>query len=50
MTFPDTPLPVRQELLIDGAWVDITPTGAGNKPRNDQAIQISRGFSGARLL
>lgn len=46
MTFPDTPLPVRQELLIDGAWVDITPTGAGNKPRNDQAIQISRGFSG----
>jgi hypothetical protein len=41
VAFPIDPLPIRQELLIDGVWTDIT-----SRDRDDQSIQITRGFSG----
>lgn len=44
MAFPNDPLPIRQELLIDGTWTDIT--SADNRPREAASIQITRGFSG----
>jgi hypothetical protein len=41
VAFPVDPLPIRQELLINGTWTDIT-----SRDREAQAIQITRGFSG----
>lgn len=41
MAFPIDPLAVRQELLIDGTWTDIT-----TRDREAQSITITRGFSG----
>jgi hypothetical protein len=41
MAFPQSVLPIKQELLIDGTWTDITA-----KTRNDADVNITRGFSG----
>jgi hypothetical protein len=41
VAFPNDPLPLRQELLIDGTWTDVT-----SRNREAAAIQITRGFSG----
>jgi len=38
MAFPQTPLPIKQELLIDGTWTDIT-----SRTRLDGEVRISRG-------
>lgn len=43
MAFPEDPLPVKQELLIDNEWVDIT---ADNTPRYADGVTITRGFAG----
>lgn len=44
MAFPLTPLPIRQELLINGTWTDVT-----SRDREVAAIQITRGFSGEQV-
>lgn len=38
MVFPQTPLPSKAELLIGGAWVDVT-----SRVRGEQTIRITRG-------
>jgi hypothetical protein len=44
MSFPATPLPIVQQLLIDGTWTDITSdTRAANQ------ITITRGYSGEQF-
>lgn len=40
MTFPETVLPIRNELFIDGAWVDVTEDTRGDKNN----ITIERAF------
>jgi len=41
MAFPQSVLPIKQELLIDGTWTDIT-----TKTRSSDDVNITRGFSG----
>lgn len=41
MAFPADPLPIVQQLLIDGTWTDIT-----SDTRASTAVQITRGYSG----
>jgi hypothetical protein len=41
MTFPSSPLPIKQELLINGVWTDIT-----SKTRASGGVSITRGYSG----
>lgn len=41
MAFPIDPLPVKQELYIDGSWVDVT-----SRTRNSDDVNIRRGYSG----
>ena len=40
MAFPQTVLPIKQEMLIGGTWTDIT-----SRTRNDASVNITRGFS-----
>lgn len=40
MAFPRDPLPIKQELLINGVWTDIT-----SSTRNSDNVNITRGFS-----
>lgn len=40
MAFPQSALPIKQEMLINGTWTDIT-----SRTRNEDSVQISRGFS-----
>lgn len=40
MAFPQDPLPIKQEMYIDGAWVDIT-----TRTRNAADVSIRRGYS-----
>lgn len=41
MTFPQTPLPIKQEMLINGVWTDIT-----TRTRGDAQVINTRGYSG----
>lgn len=41
MAFPQTPLPIKQEMLIGGTWTDIT-----SRTRADGQVVITRGYSG----
>jgi hypothetical protein len=43
MAFPIDPLPVKQELYINGSWVDVT-----SRTRNSDDVNIRRGYSGAQ--
>lgn len=40
MTFPIDPLPIAQQLYINGAWVDVT-----SRTRNEDDVVITRGYS-----
>lgn len=40
MAFPQDSLPIKQELLINGVWTDIT-----TRTRGDAGVQITRGYS-----
>lgn len=41
MAFPQTPLPIKQEIMINGVWVDVTTL-----TRSDAQVSITRGYSG----
>lgn len=41
MAFPDSPLPIRQEIYVDGGWEDVT-----EYTRNSDNISITRGANG----
>jgi hypothetical protein len=41
VAFPADPLPIKQQLLIDGTWTDITSDTRGNTQ-----VTITRGYSG----
>lgn len=43
MAFPDTPLPIKNELLINGVWTDITSYTRGP---DQSGVSITRGSSG----
>jgi hypothetical protein len=43
MAFPDSVLPIKQELLINGVWTDITAPTRGEQVGG---VQIRRGYSG----
>ncbi len=40
MAFPQSVLPIKQEILINGVWTDIT-----SRTRNEDSVDITRGFS-----
>jgi hypothetical protein len=44
MAFPQSALPIKQELLIDGTWTDIT-----SRTRLDGRVGITRGFSSEQV-
>lgn len=41
MAFPQTPLPIKQEININGTWTDIT-----SRTRGGAEVNITRGYSG----
>jgi hypothetical protein len=41
VAFPQSVLPIKQEMLIDGTWTDIT-----TRTRNSDNVDITRGYSG----
>lgn len=41
MAFPQTPLPIKQEILINGVWTDIT-----SRTRGADQVVVHRGYSG----
>lgn len=40
MAFPQSVLPIKQEMLINGVWTDIT-----SRTRNEDSVNITRGYS-----
>lgn len=44
MAFPESPLPIKHELLIDGVWTDIT-----SRTKLTTGIDVTSGFSGEQL-
>lgn len=41
MAFPESPLPIKHEILIDGTWTDIT-----TKTRESDNVVIKKGYTG----